>query len=100
MREIDATVVAVDAAAGRVALDRSAFYPGGGGQPGDLYVVTHVEPSTLFVVVDFRLPVVWSNSRRRTASSRAVSPPHAPGAPEDIAERTLAARARRPLREP
>jgi misacylated tRNA(Ala) deacylase len=29
-------VVEVDAAAGRVALSRSAFYPGGGGQPHDL----------------------------------------------------------------
>ena len=36
LREFDATVVAVDAEAGRVALDRSAFYPGWGGQPGDL----------------------------------------------------------------
>ena len=36
LREFDATAVAVDADAGRVALDRSAFYPGGGGQPGDL----------------------------------------------------------------
>ena len=36
LREFDATVVAVDPEAGRVALDRSAFYPGGGGQPGDL----------------------------------------------------------------
>ena len=36
LREFDATVVAVDAENGRVALDRSAFYPGGGGQPGDL----------------------------------------------------------------
>ncbi len=36
LREFDATVVAVDVTAGRIALDRSAFYPGGGGQPGDL----------------------------------------------------------------
>ena len=36
LREFDATVVAVDAENGRVALDRTAFYPGGGGQPGDL----------------------------------------------------------------
>ena len=36
LREFDATVVAVDAEAGRVALDRTAFYPGGGGQPGDV----------------------------------------------------------------
>ena len=36
LREFDATVVIVDAAADRMALDRTAFYPGGGGQPGDL----------------------------------------------------------------
>ena len=36
LREFDAAVVAVDAEAGRVALDRTAFYPGGGGQPADL----------------------------------------------------------------
>ncbi len=34
--EFDATVVAVDADEGRVALRRTAFYPGGGGQPHDL----------------------------------------------------------------
>jgi misacylated tRNA(Ala) deacylase len=36
LREFDATVVAVDAGNGRVALDRTALYPGGGGQPHDL----------------------------------------------------------------
>ncbi|OQA43284.1 MAG: Alanine--tRNA ligase [Chloroflexi bacterium ADurb.Bin325] len=36
LREFDATVVTVDAGAGRVALDRTAFYPGGGGQPADI----------------------------------------------------------------
>ncbi len=35
LREFPARVAAVDSAAGRVALDRSAFYPGGGGQPND-----------------------------------------------------------------
>ncbi len=35
LREFSATVVAVDVAGGRVALDRTAFYPGGGGQPYD-----------------------------------------------------------------
>jgi len=40
LREFDAMVVAVDAEAGRVALDRSAYYPGGGGQPGDLGTLT------------------------------------------------------------
>jgi len=40
LREFEATVVAVDAENGRVALDRTAFYPGGGGQPCDLGTLT------------------------------------------------------------
>ncbi len=36
VREFEAQVVAVDPAGSRVALDRTAFYPGGGGQPNDL----------------------------------------------------------------
>jgi misacylated tRNA(Ala) deacylase len=36
LREFEAKVVAVDAENGRVMLDRTAFYPGGGGQPCDL----------------------------------------------------------------
>ncbi|WP_219417172.1 alanyl-tRNA editing protein [Pseudonocardia nigra] len=35
-RSFEASLVEVDRAAGRVALDRTAFYPGGGGQPHDL----------------------------------------------------------------
>ncbi len=35
LREFDAVVAAVDADGGRVALDRTAFYPTGGGQPHD-----------------------------------------------------------------
>ncbi len=35
LRVFDATVVAVDAEGSAVALDRTAFYPGGGGQPHD-----------------------------------------------------------------
>jgi misacylated tRNA(Ala) deacylase len=35
-REFEADVVAVDREAGRVQLGRTAFYPGGGGQPHDL----------------------------------------------------------------
>jgi misacylated tRNA(Ala) deacylase len=35
LREFDARVIAVDAEARAVTLDRSAFYPGGGGQPCD-----------------------------------------------------------------
>lgn len=36
VREFEAVVSAVDAEGRRVALDRTAFYPGGGGQPHDL----------------------------------------------------------------
>jgi misacylated tRNA(Ala) deacylase len=35
LKEFDATVTAVDAEARTVVLDRTAFYPGGGGQPND-----------------------------------------------------------------
>ena len=38
-RAFDAQVTAVDAAAQAVLLDRTAFYPGGGGQPHDLGVL-------------------------------------------------------------
>ena len=36
LREFQAVVISVDADAGRVSLDHTAFYPGGGGQPNDL----------------------------------------------------------------
>ncbi len=36
VQEFDATVVTVDPARSAVVLDRTAFYPGGGGQPHDL----------------------------------------------------------------
>jgi len=36
IQEFDATVVAVDTTSRAVVLDRTAFYPGGGGQPHDL----------------------------------------------------------------
>jgi misacylated tRNA(Ala) deacylase len=40
LRSFDARVVEVDPEAGRVALGRTAFYPGGGGQPHDLGTLT------------------------------------------------------------
>jgi misacylated tRNA(Ala) deacylase len=39
VRDFEASVMEVDADAGRVALDRTAFYPGGGGQPHDLGIL-------------------------------------------------------------
>lgn len=39
-RDFEATVVAVDPARGAVAIDRTAFYPGGGGQPHDTGTLT------------------------------------------------------------
>jgi misacylated tRNA(Ala) deacylase len=40
LREFTATVSAIDAANNAVALDRTAFYPGGGGQPSDAGTLT------------------------------------------------------------
>ena len=40
LKEFDAVVTAVDADVRTVLLDRSAFYPGGGGQPADAGVLT------------------------------------------------------------
>ena len=63
LREFAATVTAVDAARTAVALDRSAFYPTGGGQPSDLGVllvdgrtleVTGVRPATDEEIADER----------------------------------------------
>jgi misacylated tRNA(Ala) deacylase len=39
-RQTDATVVGVDPDAGTVVLDRTVFYPGGGGQPADTGLLT------------------------------------------------------------
>ena len=40
LKEFDATITAVDSEARAVVLDRSAFYPGGGGQPNDVGELT------------------------------------------------------------
>ncbi len=41
LKEFDASVTAVDAANHAILLDRTAFYPGGGGQPYDLGLVSY-----------------------------------------------------------
>lgn len=40
LKEFDATIIAVDAEARAVVFDRTAFYPGGGGQPNDTGQIT------------------------------------------------------------
>jgi misacylated tRNA(Ala) deacylase len=44
LTEFDATVVAVNPAENAVALDKTTFYPGGGGQPHDLGWLTFISP--------------------------------------------------------
>jgi len=59
LRTFEATVVAVDADGGRVALDRTAFYPTGGGQPHDTGTID--TPAGRLAVTDVRKEgaVVW-----------------------------------------
>ena len=57
-REFDATVVEVEE--GRVALDRTVFYPTGGGQPHDLGVLRFADAEPVAVTeVTKAGPVVW-----------------------------------------
>lgn len=44
LQEFDATVVEVNAEENAVALDKTAFYPGGGGQPNDVGWLTPLTP--------------------------------------------------------
>ena len=58
LREFDATVVAVDAENGRVALDRTAFYPGGGGQPHDLGTLAFTQTFEVSETSKVTMPVM------------------------------------------
>jgi misacylated tRNA(Ala) deacylase len=59
-REFDASVVAVDAKTNGVALDRTAFFPTGGGQPADTGELAFAERSAEVVgVVKDREGIVW-----------------------------------------
>jgi misacylated tRNA(Ala) deacylase len=66
LKEFDATITAVDEAQNGVYLDRTAFYPGGGGQPNDIgtlrvgdkdYPVTKVARGNLHIVAGELPPV-------------------------------------------
>jgi misacylated tRNA(Ala) deacylase len=59
LREFDAMVVAADAEAGRVALDRTAFYPGGGGQAGDVGTLTFADATVPVTQVKKEGDLVW-----------------------------------------
>lgn len=58
-RAFDAVVVAVDDVERAVALDRSAFYPGGGGQPFDTGVLTFGDARSVVASCAKRDGVVW-----------------------------------------
>jgi misacylated tRNA(Ala) deacylase len=57
MREFEAVVKAVDGQA--VALDRTAFYPGGGGQPNDVGTLTWEGGSASVIKAKRQGPEVW-----------------------------------------
>ncbi len=59
LQTFEANVVAVDVADQRVALDRTAFYPGGGGQPADRGVVTWGDGSAVVTKAAKRDGVIW-----------------------------------------
>lgn len=59
LRNFEATVAAVDVDDHRVALNRTAFYPGGGGQPADRGNVTWSDGAADVVKVAKRDGVVW-----------------------------------------
>jgi misacylated tRNA(Ala) deacylase len=60
-RVVEATVIAVDVATRAVALDRTVFYPGGGGQPSDSGTITRASDGRQWSVAAVRKAgaVVW-----------------------------------------
>jgi misacylated tRNA(Ala) deacylase len=59
LKTFEASVVDVDIDGHRVALDRTAVYPGGGGQPHDLGRLTWDDGSAALVAARSEGPVVW-----------------------------------------
>ncbi|TWD84737.1 misacylated tRNA(Ala) deacylase [Kribbella amoyensis] len=58
-RDFDSPVIAVDPEQGRVALRRTAFYPGGGGQPHDTGVLRWADGSASVSKVKREGPLIW-----------------------------------------
>jgi misacylated tRNA(Ala) deacylase len=72
LKAFDAVVTAVDAEKHGVLLDRTAFYPGGGGQPNDVgeldagnqvYTIVKVEKGNLHIIGNAQLPDVGTKVR-------------------------------------
>jgi misacylated tRNA(Ala) deacylase len=59
LRSFEAEVLEVDEAARRVALNRTAFYPGGGGQPHDLGELTWGDGAAAVTAVTQEGPLIW-----------------------------------------
>jgi misacylated tRNA(Ala) deacylase len=57
--EFDARVAEVDAEGGRIRLDRTAFYPGGGGQPHDLGTIRTVDGELAVTAVRREGGAIW-----------------------------------------
>ena len=74
VRTFEAEVLEVDEATGRVALNRTAFYPGGGGQPHDLGRLTWGDGGAEVVAVKQEGPLIW----HAVAPGSALPDPAAP----------------------
>jgi misacylated tRNA(Ala) deacylase len=59
LRSFEAEVLEVDEATRRVALNRTAFYPGGGGQPHDLGELTWGDGAAAVTAVAQEGPLIW-----------------------------------------
>jgi len=59
LRQFEAAVVDVDPAGHRIALNRTAFYPGGGGQPHDVGVVRWDGGEASVTAVKTEGPLIW-----------------------------------------
>ena len=61
MRAVEATIVAIDGPSRSIVLDRTVFYPGGGGQPSDGGEITREADGASWTVVSARKTgaVVW-----------------------------------------
>lgn len=72
LKEFDAVVTGIDAEKHSILLDRTAFYPGGGGQPNDVgeldaggqvYKIEKVERGNIHVIDNAALPEVGTSVR-------------------------------------